>query len=815
MLMSVNLKRIIILHFLLLSFMTSNTQQYTNHIDSLIKIVQEHPQNSTKRIPDLLVLLKYQYLAGNKNTMFHSLNQIEDIGINNNNDNFDEYLWWKANASYLNKDNKEAREIFRQLLTDKDSQYYFKSLLKIAWTFKTKKKMSDSSLYYFSEAKNYAEKQSNEYQIAYYYLSMAKFQRNIRNTKQSMDSISKAISFFEEHDYPNELGTLYANIAHCYYIQAHYDSSVIFAEKAIPQLKTSKSYRILCSNYNVYATVLQNMGQLNKSIELYYQGFKIAEEFEIDIMTAAFLYNLGNCHLQINSYDKARTYFTECNDFAIHKKDTISHLYATNALGNIAYHQGNYDIAKSNYKQALYLSKLLDLQYIYSYFYTGLADLAIEKHDYILAQQYVDTSYFWAKPRNNVEEIIPINILQSNIYKFNGQQKKAIALLKTSLNLVRSKDYLEIETDLLSELSKVYKSVNDYKNSLYYLELAQKYTDSLNISSIMKNMVNHELEYEYEKAEKINQLEREKAEIKTQTQIKTGRLISLILAIVLLFVITISIILIFNIRTRKKRNNILRKKNRLIISQKDELTSLVTKLRTLTTELEDSNATKDKLFSIIGHDLRSPFNTICGFSQLLISNEPEKEKRHDFYQKIHNASLHLVNLVDSLLIWSRSQMGKITFQQSKFIIDEILLDTINMDKIIAEKKSINLCVDFPENHNIQVFADRNMMIIILQNLIGNALKYTPNNGKVCVGYHIMESKINVFVKDSGIGMTKDELAYLYNSLIITSKNGTNGEKGTGLGLNICKDFIAKHGGTLIIKSEPGQGSEFSFEIPIS
>lgn len=810
--MRVYLKRAIILQFLLWGFFGLNAQHYSSRMDSIHQLVQNYPQNSKKKIPQLLILLKYQYLVGSQTKMFYSLDQIECIGIEESDENYSEYLYWKANAYYLDKNYQIAKDIFKQLLHSENSEYHLKSLLGIAWSFKINTNTNDSNFYYFSQARKYAEKQRDKYLIAYYNLSHGKFLKHKRKPLQAKKYNNNASEFFENNDYPLKTGQVYANIAHCYYLETKYDSALLFGIKAIPYLKSSNSYRTLCSNYNVLGTVLQNMGRLNKSIEYYYQGFKIAETFEIDIMTAAFLYNLGNCHLLLKSYDKSWTYFKKCYDFALLKNDTVSHLYASIAMGEVAFLQGKNDIAESYYKQAQQLAQILKLKYIYSYFYSGLAGLAIEKHDYSLAQQYVDSAYFWAKPQNSLEVIVPINIQQSNIYELSGRPNKSISLLKKSLDLIRSADYLEIETKLLTELSTVYKSKKDYKKSLHYLELVQRKTDSLNVSSIMENIVNHELEYEYKKAEKINQLVREKAEIKSQIQIKTSRLVSYILAIGLLSVLIILVFLIFNIQIRKRRNKILREKNRQIVNQKDELSNMVTKLSKLTDELEDSNATKDKLFSIIGHDLRSPFNTICGFSEILLLKEPEKEKRHIFYEKINYASHQLVNLVDSLLIWSRSQMGKISFHQSNFNIKEILLESLEMNKMMAEKKSISLSADITENNNLQVNADKDMIKIILQNLIGNAIKYTLENGKISMGYRKDKSKIKIFVKDNGVGMSEEDLLHLKNSLIITSKSGTKGEKGTGLGLNICKDFIAQHGGELTIKSELDKGSEFSFEI---
>lgn len=473
---------------------------------------------------------------------------------------------------------------------------------------------------------------------------------------------------------------------------------------------------------------------------------------------------------------------------------------------------GNPNLAEDYYKSALHLAREIELTYIYCYLYKSLADLAIQNKDFSQAQKYVDSAYVCAQPNCSVEIIVPINILQSSIYTSTGKPQKAIDLLNKSLKLSSDTKYLESKTHILKKLSAVYKSEGNYQQALSYHEQAQINSDNLNVSSVLENMINIELEYEFEKAESIKKLKQEKSEMKAQTRIKTSHLISCILAIMLLFLLSITIILISNIHLRKKRNIILREKNAQIEKQKNELNAMVEKLVKMTHELEESNATKDKLFSIIGHDLRSPFNAICGFSRLLLMEEPKKDQRQQYYNIIYDSSVQLVNMVDRLLTWSRNQMGMISFEKTEFYIGNAIMETLKMNKMMVEKKSISLIPDFNISEDLPVLADQNMINIILQNLIANAFKYTSEQGQIHVGFNKKGAKVTLFVRDTGIGMSQEEILHITHSMIVQSKQGTKGEKGTGLGLNICKEFIAKHNSKLLIESKEGQGSKFSFEI---
>jgi len=231
-------------------------------------------------------------------------------------------------------------------------------------------------------------------------------------------------------------------------------------------------------------------------------------------------------------------------------------------------------------------------------------------------------------------------------------------------------------------------------------------------------------------------------------------------------------------------------------------------------ELKESNATKDKFFSIIAHDLKSPFNSIFGFSELLLENYREYDEKEieDSLNVIRKSSRQAYDLLENLLVWSRSQTGKIDFNPETFALSQGISDTLAIVQSTAGKKNIQII------NNIQepclVYADKNMLNTILRNLLANAIKYTPRNGNITIESQNYNSNIELSVKDNGIGIPQQNLTQLFRIDSKYSTPGTEKEHGTGLGLILCREFVEKHGGQIWAESEEGKGSVFHFTLPI-
>ncbi|NVO21663.1 MAG: PAS domain-containing sensor histidine kinase [Bacteroidetes bacterium] len=236
-------------------------------------------------------------------------------------------------------------------------------------------------------------------------------------------------------------------------------------------------------------------------------------------------------------------------------------------------------------------------------------------------------------------------------------------------------------------------------------------------------------------------------------------------------------------------------------------------LLNLNKQLVDLVSTKDKLFSIIAHDLRSPFDTILGFSELLSGNIKNTDPLviEDHIRRIHSTTQQTHYLLENLLHWARTQTGQLDFQPEPIPLKTLTRQAINIVSSAARMKNISLENLVPANTS--VYADKYMLQSILRNLLSNAIKYTGNGGMVSVSAADGKSGIEVVVEDNGIGM--DEItrkSILIKNEFITTR-GTAKEKGAGLGLTICKEFIQKNKGKIWVESQKGKGSRFYFLLP--
>ena len=231
-------------------------------------------------------------------------------------------------------------------------------------------------------------------------------------------------------------------------------------------------------------------------------------------------------------------------------------------------------------------------------------------------------------------------------------------------------------------------------------------------------------------------------------------------------------------------------------------------------ELQLVNAEKDKFFSIIAHDLRSPFNAFLGFTRMMV--EDLHSLRLDEIQKIaltmRKSATNLFSLLENLLEWSLLQRGVTTFNPVSVSLMSKISESLESALELADKKEIEISYNIPED--LVVFADENMLGSILRNLSSNAVKFTLNGGKVAINAKpIPDNLVEIFVKDTGIGMNQEMMGNLFQLDIDTSRTGTDKEPSTGLGLIICKEFVEKHGGKIWIESEEGKGSTFYFTLP--
>ncbi len=290
---------------------------------------------------------------------------------------------------------------------------------------------------------------------------------------------------------------------------------------------------------------------------------------------------------------------------------------------------------------------------------------------------------------------------------------------------------------------------------------------------------------------------------------------SLILIFLVFFISSFGIILYIRFREKGKINR--RLENEILIKQKSEKA-----LKISETKFREANATKDKFFSILSHDLKSPFAAIMGMAELLEKEYQQltEKDRVLLVKELGNATRNTYGLLQELLIWSQSQRGLLDFNPCPANLGELCRESIDIVGAAASNKSISInCL---LDQEVFVDVDNNMLTTILRNLLTNAVKFTHQKGTIEIHSKKIAARdnggmsipmISVCIKDSGIGISAENIDKLLKIDENYKRYGTENESGTGLGLIICKEFVEKHGGKISIESEVDKGSSFCFTIP--
>lgn len=243
--------------------------------------------------------------------------------------------------------------------------------------------------------------------------------------------------------------------------------------------------------------------------------------------------------------------------------------------------------------------------------------------------------------------------------------------------------------------------------------------------------------------------------------------------------------------------------------------SLEEKVTQRTEELSKANASKDKFFSIIAHDLQSPFTAIFGLTNMMIDNWKliEDGEKIELLNDLNTTSKNTFNLLRNLLEWSRAQTGRISIEPSNFSPCEVVNETLRVLKKGADNKNITIQNKIPDA--LSCYSDKNMITTVFRNLISNAIKFTPQDGVIEILGNLNNDHCQFCVADNGIGISESEITKLFSITEKIQRPGTANEQGTGLGLILCKEFIEKNQGEIFVKSELNKGSEFYFTVPNS
>jgi len=558
------------------------------------------------------------------------------------------------------------------------------------------------------------------------------------------------------------------------------------------------------NNYIGYCYI--NMFAEDKAIEYYLKSLTIFEQIDNKEGIAINFTDIGNLYYDQENYDYAKKYFQDALTIYEKLEDTEGIATCYTNLGNAFSDAGEHEIGIDYFKQSIILEEELNDQEGIAINYNNLGDCSIQMKQYKEAEGYFLKSLKIANKINDEELKAIIYLNMADIHSKLRNYNLAINYAKKSLNISKLIGKLDFQLDNLEYLAITYETIGDIDRALLFRKEHDVVKDSLYSSDKEKKVQLFNALNELEKTHfTISELsnKNEIAQLKYENEKKITYYL-IIAIVVFAFLIILSI---HQQTAKKKAYNLLEFTNYQINKMNDEIEEQRDYLNQL-------NKTKDKFFSIIAHDLKNPFNSIKGFTELLIENSQDynEEKRMKFLRIIKDSTNKASNLLNNLLVWANSQSGNLTYNPKKTELVRDVLNVVSFLEIQAVKKEIELYNNV--DHNLTVLADENMLNTILRNLISNAIKFTKPKGEVRILSSKNNGMVEVSIKDNGVGISEKDIDKLFSIDEKNTNMGTANEQGSGLGLILCKDFIEKHGGKIWVNSIENEGSEFVFTLPL-
>lgn len=625
--------------------------------------------------------------------------------------------------------------------------------------------LPDSSLYYANQAELILIKNDPEGRLPSLFKLKGSIYEEIRVTDRSLNYYRKAYDEYIKLGKNQEIGKCALNLGNIYYELGDFSEAYFFFMQSLNAYEKDGDRLGIAKMENNLGTVAHEMGKLDEAERHYLTAYGIYLELGTLSDQCQSLNNIGLILYDRQVYDSALVYFKEGIDLLSE--------YSTGTETD---------------------------QYILSGLYNNMALAYSDIEEYAEALTSLKKGLVLARKTEDLYNIGSIYNNMGSIYGKVNRQDSALYYLHRALKIAKDMKFRSLELEVYDELSSLHAGLGSYGSA---------YNWRLRYDTVYKDLFN---ENQSEQIVRIRGLyeqqikDREIEQLYSQTQVQ--RTLNIVFAVFIIVIVTLVIIITVNLRIKKKTNSMLAERN-LQISSANE------KLSQSGEEMENLNRSKDRIFSVVAHDLRNPVAAVTGFSELLLENFEEftVETQKEYLLQIVQGTQRIQNLLENLLVWARSQMKAVKYEPEELKVKLVLEECVRDLKANLDHKKVS-CQVIVEPNCI-VFADRAMIYTVFRNLIINAVKFSFPGGKIWISSKLTSDGCSVSVSDEGIGIQPEIQEKLFDPNEGITSPGTTGESGSGLGLVICTEFLEKNRGSLKVESEPGNGATFEVTLPIS
>jgi signal transduction histidine kinase len=577
------------------------------------------------------------------------------------------------------------------------------------------------------------------------------------------------------------------------------DSALLMAQKSLELAQKIHFEKGIALAYLSKGVVLVSKGKFPEALECHFRCLRISEKLGMTGLTGNQYNNIGIVYANMDDYAKALYYYQQTYKIVLKQHDPTG--FATYGLlvnmGEIFKKKGQPDSAIAYNSRALIIAKRVkDPSSIATALY-NIGENYITKKNYIQAQVYFDKALDIAKRGGDDEDVAYCHNGLALVYYHTGNYDSSMLYAQKGLEESKRLAIVELITSAYNVLYLTHQKTGNYKQALYYRNLEVDLNDSLKTAEKQKIIRNIQSTYDLDKKQKqIDLLNKDK--IISQKELEKIKLKRDILTAGAILLLLLAFILFRNYTQKRRLSEQLALQNKNISKQNQQLEELV--------------HVKDRLFSIIGHDLRGPIHTISQMMGMIKEKDLSEEESEYWIEKACENLTVTSHLVENLLYWAKSQMDGIHTNPACFDVQKIIEQNIILLKARAAEKKV-MITGMEITRSETVYGDEIMIDIVIRNLMENAVKFSKAGDHVTIAAEKKESSTVITIKDNGKGIPEEAQTKIFDKFSSYTTFGTASEKGSGLGLLLCKELVEKNNGTLWFESKADVGSSFYFTVP--